>query len=225
MRMDSRQPHRRYSAFEKPGRPARLQRHIPGGLGESWAREVRSESGHSAGRYSKRRRWTGFHSCHDLRRSKSGLRADPRPDRLATGPPAQGRRAQEVEEPKWSCPTKNLPWLIRFWASEWDAQKIQKNEPKGDSLIPVLAGVRIYLRYVRTIWITPSAASSEDLELRGMWLRMWSSISSAGIKRSVTKQQLMRWVRQPKTAPSGPKGAKREWLSAKLTIVYPRSVL
>src|SRR5207302_859627 len=179
MRMDSRQPHRRYSAFEKPGRPARLQRHIPGGLGESWAREVRSESGHSAGRYSKRRRWTGFHSCHDLRRSKSGLRADPRPDRLATGPPAQGQRAQEVEEPKWSCPTENLPWLIRFWVSEWDAQKIQKNEPKGDSLIPVLAGVRIHLRYVRTIWITPSAASSEDLELRGMWLRMWSSISSA----------------------------------------------
>src|SRR2546430_9814109 len=179
MRMDSRQPHRRYSAFEKPGRPARLQRHIPGGLVESWAREVRSESGHSAGRHSKRRRWTGFHSCHDLRRSKSGLRADPRPDRFATGPPAQGRRAQEVEEPKLSCPTKNLPWLIRFWASELEAHKIQKNEQKGDSLNPVLACVRIHLRYVRTIWITSAAASSEDLELRGMWLRMWSSISSA----------------------------------------------
>ena|SRR6266566_7524385 len=29
------------------------------------------------------------------------------------------------------------------------------------------------------MWMTSSAASSEDLELRGMWSRMWSSISSA----------------------------------------------
>src|SRR5260370_27262500 len=41
------------------------------------------------------------------------------------------------------------------------ARKIYKNGSKGD---PVLS----YLRYVRTMWMTSSAASSDDFELRGM---------------------------------------------------------
>src|SRR5437588_12995947 len=68
---------------------------------------------------------------------------------------------------------------MRFMASELEADEIQQYEQKGDSLDPVRACVTIHLRYVRTIWISSAAASSEYLQLRGMWLRMWSSISSA----------------------------------------------
>jgi hypothetical protein len=39
-------------------------------------------------------------------------------------------------------------------------------------------GRAVHFKYVRTVLIKSSAASSADFVLRGMWLRMWSSINS-----------------------------------------------
>jgi len=70
-----------------------------------------------------------------------------------------------------------------------------------------------YFRYVRTISMRSSAASSEDLVFRGMWLRMWSSINSpmrllmaprAAERRCSTSAQGSSWSRARPTASSCP---------------------